>query len=129
MDSVTYIRKRPWRPRSAWLGDRIGARRRGFRQDELCPAADTLQAGVDLVMTGVNDEAAEDDIVLAVTVSQQATQSAVAPRVDVSGLLAIASIAPKAVSLSREDGVPPNLGWHAHGEQGDEESLLTRHSA
>ena len=127
MDSVSYIRKWPWRPRSPWLGNRMGARRRGFRQDALGPAPDVLYDGMDAVMDVGTETALMDDIVLAEAVAQT-VPSAAAPRVDVSGLLAIASVAPNPVSLSHGQAALP-ADWHAHGARGDEESLLTRHSA
>ena len=129
MDPVTYIRKHPWRPRSPLLGNRVGARRRGFRQDDLCPAPDALQDGVDLVVEVGNAPATADDIVLAEAASALAAQSAVAARVDVSGLLAIAAVAPRPVSVSPEDVPLPTAGWPPLDEPGAEESLLTRHSA
>ena len=129
MDSVTYLRKWPWRPRSAWLGNRVGARRRGFRQDALSPAPEALDDGVDLVTSVVSEAAPADDIVVAEAIAQPAAQSAVASRVDVSGLLAITSVAPEPVSLSRGNGPSPNASWHAFSGRGDEESHLTRHSA
>ena len=129
MDSVTYLRKWPWRPRSSWRGNGVGARRRGFRQDALCPPPETLDDGVDLVMSVTSAATPSDDIVVARVIDEPAAPRAVAARVDVSGLLAIASSAPEPVSLSRRDDAPLDAGWHAYGDRGDEESLLARNSA
>ncbi len=129
MDSVTYIRKRPWRPRRAWFGNREGSRRRGFRQDELCPATDALHDDIDVVIEVGAEAAPVDDVVLAETVTHLAVQSAAPARVDVSGLLAIEAIAPKPVSLAHGDTTVLNADWHAHGRGDGEASLLARHSA
>jgi hypothetical protein len=128
MDSVTYIRQRPWRPRRPWFGNRAGSRRRGFRQDELCPAPDELHDDIDVVIEVGAEAVPTDDVILAVSVAQSAAQSAAPARVDVSGMLAIASIAPKHVSLALGDATVAT-DWHAHGGGDDEASLLSRHSA
>jgi hypothetical protein len=131
MDSVMYIRKRPWRPRRPRFGQHAGARRRGFRQDELSPAPDARHDDIDVVIEveAAAGAAPVDDVVLAETVTESAAQSAVPARVDVSGLLAISSIAPEPVSLAHEDAILPTTDWHAHGGRDDEAPLLTRHSA
>ena len=131
MDSVTYIRNRPWRPRCPWFGNRAGSRRRGFRQDELCPATDSQHDDIDVVIEveAAAGAAPVDDVVLAETVIQSAAESAAPARIDVSGLLAIEAIAPKPVSLAHGDASVPTADWHAHGGRDDEATLLTRHSA
>ena len=129
MDSVTYIRRQPWRPRSPWLSARVGGRRRGFRQDELAPAPDAFQDGVDVVLAAVDEAPPLDDMVLAETVVEAAVHHAVPARVDVSGLLAIAAVAPKRFTPPHEEGAFPPVGWHAYGDRNDEELRLSRHSA
>lgn len=131
MDSVIYIRRRPWRPRRPWFGNRAGSRRRGIRQDEFCPATDAGHDDIDVVIEveATAGAAPVDDVVLAETVAESAAQSAVPARVDVSGLLAIGSIAPEPVSLAHGDAMLPTADWHAHGGRDDEAPLLTRHSA
>jgi hypothetical protein len=129
MDSVTYIRKRPWRPRRSWFGNHPGSRRRGFRQDEFSPAPDAQHDDIDLIVAVASDAALVDDALLAETMAPAAAQSAVPARFDVSGLLAIGSIAPEPVSLAHQDAILPTADWHAHGGRDDEAPLLTRHSA
>jgi hypothetical protein len=129
MDSVTYIRERPWRPRRPWFGNRAGSRRRGFRQDELCPPTDPQHDDIDVSIAVGAGATPADDVVLAETVVQPAAESAAPARVDVSGLLAIEAIAPKPVSLAHGDVPVPTADWHAYGGHDDEATLLTRHSA
>ena len=123
-----YIRRQPWRPRSPWLGARAGARRRGFRQDALAAAPSWVQDGDDIVMAAAGDVVL-DDAVLAVDVAEPATQSVMPALVDISGLQAIAAIAPDGVSPSQEDGAFPPLDWRAYGTRSDDELYLDRHSA
>jgi hypothetical protein len=129
MDSVTYIRNRPWRPRRPWFGNRAGSRRRGYRQDELFTGSDAQYDDIDVVIEVGSGAAPVDDVVLAETVAQPAAESAAPARVDISGLLAIEAIAPKSVSLAHGDAPVPTADWHAYGGRDDEATLLTRHSA
>ena len=84
---------------------------------------------IDVVMEVGVEAAPADDVVLAESVAQLAVQSAAAARVDVSGMLAIASSSPKPVSLAHGDAPVPTADWHALGGRDDEASLLSRHSA
>lgn len=128
MDFVMYIRRQPWRPRSPWLGARMGARRRGFRQDALAPAPDEVHDGVDVVVATA-DDAVLDDTVLAVDVAEPAVQTVIPARVDISGLQAIAALAPDRFSPSAQDGAFSAIDWRAFGQRSDEELDLARHSA
>ena len=80
-------------------------------------------------MSVAPETAPAGDMVLTEAVTQPAMHSALAARIDVSGLLAIAASAPQPAAHTRGDGAIPPADWHAHGERGDEESLLTRYSA
>jgi hypothetical protein len=127
MELVTYIRKQPWRPRGSWLGARAGARRRGFRQDELASVADASHDGVDVVMSV--HEVALDDTMPRETTLEPAARSVIPARVDLSGLQAIAALAPRRFSSSPEGGAAPAVDWRAYEDRGDEDRYLTRHSA
>lgn len=128
MDLVTYFRRQPWRPRSPWLGVRAGARRRGFRQDELALATGVMAEGADEVLA-VSSAATMDDAVLVDAVSEPAAPCPIPTRVDISGLQAIAALAPDRFSPIPEGGASPAIDWHAYGARNDEELYLARHSA
>ena len=128
MELVTYVRRQPWRPRSPWLGVRAGERRRGFRQDELASIPDELQDGVDVILS-VTGEAELDGAVLAEEMSTSAVHGLVPARVDISGLQAIAALAPERFSSPPEVSAFPAVDWHAFGGRSNEERRLSRDSA
>lgn len=125
---MTYSRRQPWRPRSSWLGARSRARRRGYRQDELTPISEGAQLGLEAVAP-VAGEAVLDDIVLAERMPEPVAQHLAPARVDISGLQAIAALAPERCSSPPEDRAFPTVDWQAFGERSDDERYLSRHSA
>jgi hypothetical protein len=129
MDSVTYIRRQPWRPRKPWFGNRAGARRRGVRQDDLCLIPEERPAEVDLVVSVMSEVAPIDDALLAETVSEPAEGWMVPARVDVSGLLAIAALELEQPSRARVVDAFADAPWHTYGEQGEADARFSRRSA
>ena len=129
MEFVTYLRKQPWRPRSPWLGARGGARRRGFRQDDVRSLPGMHGDGIDVVLSNVGETGSGEDRVLAEFVPESVAQCIVPARVDVSGLQAIAAMTPQPVAPGREERELPAVGLLPFGDQGDETGLLGRHSA
>jgi hypothetical protein len=129
---VKYIRSRPWRSRAPWCNTRAGARRRGYRDDEvLSTTFNTLHSDDDVVMHIEYEAASADDVpspMLNVDEGPVANR-ALADRVDASGLLALTSHPPDRTPIDPDPETLVGFDWHAHIAQSDEESAVSRHSA
>jgi hypothetical protein len=127
---VKYIRSRPWRSRGPWFGNRAGARRRGYRDDELLSATFTgTQHDDDVVMHVEYAAASADDLLLPITDDEPAANRMLAERVDLSGLLALAARAPERAPVDPDPDTLVGFDWIAHAAQRDDESAVSRHSA
>jgi hypothetical protein len=127
---VKYMRSRPWRSRGPWCNTRAGARRRGYRDDELLSAtSDAIQNDDDVVMHIEFEATSADDVLLPNMEEGPVANRVLAERIDLSGLLALA---PPVPDRMRSDHGPDTLvgfDWHAHIAQSDGESAESRHSA
>jgi hypothetical protein len=126
------MRSRPWRSRGPWCNTRAGARRRGYRDDEvLSTTFNATQSDDDVVMHIEYEAAAADDaLVPTMNVAEGPVANRVlAERVDLSGLLALASQAPDRTRSCQAPDPLVGFDWHAHLAQSDDESAVSRHSA
>ncbi|MGH2618844.1 MAG: hypothetical protein ACRDJC_26750 [Thermomicrobiales bacterium] len=129
---MKYIRSRPWRSRGPWFHNRAGARRRGNRDDEVLSATfNGAQNDDDVVMHIEYELTSADDVILPPTDAWPVIQRMLAERVDLSGLLALASQPPDPTRIDRDRGPDTLVGfdWHARIAESDDESAVSRHSA
>lgn len=126
---VKFMRSRPWRSRGPWFGNRAGARRRGYRDDEVLSVAyGVFPDGDDVVRSAASEAIVAEDMVLADAAGRSLPESMLAARVDVSGLLAIAS--PEAgAMLEPGEGAIIAVNWPTRAGQNGDDSSVSRHSA
>lgn len=123
------MRSRPWRSRGPWFGNRAGARRRGYRDDEVLSVAyGVFPDGDDVVSPAASEAIVAEDMVLPDEAGRSMPESMLAARVDVSGLLAITS--PETGPMPEpSEGAIIAVNWHTRGGQSGDDSSISRHSA
>ena len=129
---MKYMRSRPWRSRGPWFNTRAGARRRGYRDDELASATFSTTHNDDDVVMHIEYQGAAADDAPSPTMDVEegpVANRVLAERVDLSGLLALASQAPDRTRGDQDPDPLVGFEWHVHLAQSDDESAVARHSA
>lgn len=126
---MRYIRSRPWRSRGPWFGNRAGARRRGYRDDEVLSVAHgVFQDGDDVVVAAESEAMTARDVVLPEPDDRPIPESTIAARVDLSGSRAIPSPETEPM-LDAPEAAIVALDWRTRTGQSDGDSPVSRHSA
>ena len=125
---MRFIRSRPWRSRAPWFNTRAGARRRGYRDDELVSIAHDVVLDDHVVMATEREVMIAHDGVLVDAAARPIPEGMQAARVDLSGLQAMAARELEPRRTQREETMVA-FGWLTDAAQSDDDAPVSRHSA
>ena len=129
---MRYFRSRPWGPRGPWFSNRVGARRRWRRSDELeCAITGEITDGYGdefaLAVTAETEDVLADDVLVPVAGSWPFPERMLAAAADSDHVVAVAPDQSAGRLPGRLDRIPAEVvAAHMLDQQGDDATASRR---